>query len=177
MSFQCRLDRGRFKPCTSPAAYSKLARGTHTFQVLARDTAGNESGASVYSWSVVKAVEAGGKPFTVTGNATAPLAPGFSSPLAVTIKNPNSVAITVTELQVAVAAASSKAGCEGPANLAVTQSNLSAGNPLVIPAGGQASLPNGSVTAPQVLMKDLATNQDACKNASFSFNYSGSAHS
>src|SRR5581483_10895832 len=79
----------------------------------------------------------------------------------------NGVAITLTELQVTVAAQSSNAGCEGPANLALTQSNVSASNPLVVPANGHVSLPSGAVSAPQVLMKDLPTNQDACKNVAF----------
>jgi len=178
VSFLCARDHARAKSCTSPITYPSNSRSTHTFAVQALDAAGNLSTPSTYTWTVVKTVvEEGGKPFTVTGNATGPLAPGFSSPLAVTVSNPNGVAITLTELQVTVAAQSSNAGCEGPANLALTQSNVSASNPLVVPANGHVSLPSGAVSAPQVLMKDLPTNQDACKNAAFTFNYSGSAHS
>jgi hypothetical protein len=176
VSFRCSRDRARAKACSSPLTYASNSRATHTFAVRARDAAGNLSSPATYTWSVVKKLE-GGKPFTVSGGATGPLAPGFSSPLALTVTNPNGVAITVTELHVAVAAQSTKAGCEGPANLALTQSNVSATNPLVVPANGHTSLPSGTVSAPQVLMKDLPTNQDACKNAAFTFNYSGSAHS
>jgi hypothetical protein len=118
-----------------------------------------------------------GKAFTVSGGTSAALAPGLTRALSLTISNPNDVAISVTALTVTVAAGSSKAGCDGPANLLVTQSNLSASNALSVPALGQVSLPSGSVEAPAVLMKDLPTNQDACKNASFTFDYSGSAHS
>jgi hypothetical protein len=118
-----------------------------------------------------------GKAFTVSGGTSAALAPGLTRALSLTISNPNDVAISVTALTVTVAPGSSKAGCDGPANLLVTQSNLSASNALSVPALGQASLPSGSVQAPAVLMKDLPTNQDACKNASFTFDYSGSAHS
>jgi hypothetical protein len=177
VSFLCSRDRARSKACKSPVVYPSNARGAHTFTVQAKDAAGNVSGATTYAWSVVKTVEESGKPFTVAGSATGPLAPGFSSPLALTVTNPNNVAITVTDLNVSVATASSKAGCEGPANLALTQSNISAANPLVVPANGHASVPSGTVSAATVLMKDLPTNQDACKNASFTFNYSGSAHS
>jgi hypothetical protein len=120
---------------------------------------------------------AAAKPFTVAGDVIAPLAPGVSRELLVTIANPNSEAITVTSLNVAVAAGSSNAGCDGPSNLSVSQSDLSTTNTLSVPAGGQVTLPSGSVHAPVVLMRDLPTNQDACKNASFTFNYSGSAHS
>lgn len=178
VTFLCARDRARAKSCTSPITYPSNSRSTHTFAVQALDAAGNLSAPSTYTWTVVKKlVEEGGKPFTVTGNATGPLAPGFSSPLAVTVTNPNAVAITITELQVTVAAQSSNPGCEGPANLALTQSNVSASNPLVVPANGHVSLPSGAVSTPQVLMRDLPTNQDACKSAAFTFNYSGSAHS
>jgi hypothetical protein len=178
VAFLCVRDRGRAKPCTSPITYPHNSRSTHTFTVEALDAAGNLSAPSTYTWKVVKAVvEESGKPFAVAGNATGPLAPGFSSPLAVTVTNTNAVAITVTELQVTVAAQSSKPGCEGPPNLALTQSTVSASNPLVVPANGHVSLPSGAVSAPQVLMRDLPTNQDACKSAAFTFNYSGSAHS
>jgi hypothetical protein len=177
VTFLCSRDRARSKACKSPVVYPRNGRGSHSFKVQAKDAAGNVSGTTTYVWSVVKTLEESGKPFTVVGNATGPLAPGFSSPLALTVTNPNNVAITVTELNVSVATASSKAGCEGPANLALTQSNISAANPLVVPANGHASVPTGTVSAATVLMKDLPTNQDACKNASFTFNYSGSAHS
>jgi hypothetical protein len=178
VNFLCARDRARAKTCTSPVTYTGNSRGTHTFTVQALDAAGNLSAPARYTWAVVKTVvEESGKPFTVTGGATGSLAPGFSSPLALTVTNPNPVAITLTELQVTVAARTSNPGCEGPANLALTQSNLSAANPLVVPANGHASLPSGGVSAPQVLMRDLPTNQDACKNAAFTFDYSGSAHS
>jgi hypothetical protein len=178
VSYLCARDGARATACTSPVTYPSNSRAAHKFTVQARDAAGNLSPVVTYIWSVVKALEeTSGKPFTVSGSATSALAPGFSSPMALTVTNPNNVPITVTELNVAVAAASSKAGCEGPANLALTQSNISASNPLVVPAGGHASVPSGTVSAPQVLMKDLPTNQDACKNASFNFTYSGSAHS
>ena len=40
-TFQCKLDRKKFKPCTSPKTYKKLKRGKHVFRVKARDRAGN----------------------------------------------------------------------------------------------------------------------------------------
>lgn len=174
----CRRDGTRFERCTSPTSYGSLSLGTHTFQVQARDAVGNTSAAATYSWTIVKEVtEAAGKPFTVAGNASGPLAPGVTRSLAITLSNPNGVAITVTALSASVAAGSSNAGCDGPTNLQLTQSNISEANPLAIPANGHVTLPSGAVTAPQVLMKDLPVNQDACKGASFTFIYSGSAHS
>ncbi|HTA35190.1 MAG TPA: hypothetical protein VK761_00640 [Solirubrobacteraceae bacterium] len=174
----CRRDGGRFERCTSPISYGALQLGAHSFQVQARDAVGNTSAAATYAWTIVKEVApASGKPFTVTGGASAPLAPGLSRPLVITLSNPNGVAITVTALNASVAPGSSKPGCDGPTNLQLTQSNVSEANPLTIPANGQLTLPSGAVTAPQVLMRDLPVNQDACKGASFSFTYSGSAHS
>jgi hypothetical protein len=40
-TFACKLDRGRFKRCTSPKTYRKLGPGRHVFRVRARDRAGN----------------------------------------------------------------------------------------------------------------------------------------
>jgi hypothetical protein len=40
VSFCCRLDRGPFRPCTSPRTYS-LARGRHAIYIRAIDAAGN----------------------------------------------------------------------------------------------------------------------------------------
>lgn len=40
-TFQCRLDRRKFKPCRSPRTYKNLADGKHRFRVRAIDAAGN----------------------------------------------------------------------------------------------------------------------------------------
>jgi hypothetical protein len=39
--FLCKLDRKKFKPCTSPKTYKRLTPGKHVFRVKARDAAGN----------------------------------------------------------------------------------------------------------------------------------------
>ena len=41
LSFQCKLDGASFAPCTSPASYTDLSAGSHTFSVKATDQAGN----------------------------------------------------------------------------------------------------------------------------------------
>jgi Bacterial Ig-like domain len=174
----CRRDGARFARCSSPISYGSLSLGAHSFEVQARDAVGNTSAATGFSWTIVKEVKKEeGKPFTVSGGASSPLAPGVSRPLAITVSNPNNVAILVTALSATVASGSSKASCDGPTNLALTQSSVSEANPLAVPANGQVTLPSGAVSAPQVLMKDLPVNQDACKGATFTFTYSGSAHS
>jgi hypothetical protein len=40
-TFTCKLDQKKFKPCSSPKTYKKLAPGKHVFRVRARDRAGN----------------------------------------------------------------------------------------------------------------------------------------
>ena len=48
----CQLDGGGFSTCTSPKSYSGLADGSHTFDVKARDSTGNESAPASYTWTV-----------------------------------------------------------------------------------------------------------------------------
>jgi hypothetical protein len=40
-TFKCKLDKGAWKTCTSAKTYRNLRKGAHTFQVRARDKAGN----------------------------------------------------------------------------------------------------------------------------------------
>jgi hypothetical protein len=42
-TFQCKLDKGKFKNCRSPKTYKKLKPGKHIFKVRATDKAGNVS--------------------------------------------------------------------------------------------------------------------------------------
>jgi hypothetical protein len=48
----CRLDGGAFSPCTSPAQYSGLGDGSHTFDVKAVDPLLHESGVTSYTWTI-----------------------------------------------------------------------------------------------------------------------------
>jgi hypothetical protein len=172
--FECRLDGASWTTCTSPATYNGLAAAEHHFRVRAFDAAGNRSDDVDFEWKVT---QSSGKAFTISGGFAGTLSPGRSGPLALTVTNPNSAAIVVTSLVVTIQPGSTKPGCDGPTNLQVTQSNVSATNTLSVPAGGHVTLPAGGVSAPQLLMRDLATSQDACKGAAFTFGYSGSAHS
>jgi hypothetical protein len=52
-TFGCRLDGSAFGRCLSPKAYSSLKVGSHTFQVRARDLAGNtDSTPASYTWQI-----------------------------------------------------------------------------------------------------------------------------
>ena len=73
--------------------------------------------------------------FTITGDQPTLLAPGLGGPVPVTITNPQSFPITVSNLVVTVAAGSSQPGCDGATNLSVAQSNMSGGAvSVVVPA-------------------------------------------
>jgi myo-inositol-hexaphosphate 3-phosphohydrolase len=53
-TFACALDSTVFTTCTSPASFTGLAEGTHTFQVRASDTNGTDSTPASYTWKVDK---------------------------------------------------------------------------------------------------------------------------
>lgn len=175
VAYECSLDGAAYAPCTSPQTYTGLSAAAHRFAVRAIDPAGNRSAATAYAWTVTPATT--GQPFTMTGGYAGLLYPGKTADLSVTVTNPNGEAILVESLTVTIQPGSSKPGCDGPANLQIAQSDVSAANPLTVPANGSVTLPSGGVSAPQVTMRNLATNQDACKGATFSFAYAGSAHS
>jgi hypothetical protein len=52
VSFLCQLDGVGFSACFSPATYSVLGQGNHTFSVKAEDTAGNLSPAASFTWTI-----------------------------------------------------------------------------------------------------------------------------
>ena len=52
VTFRCQIDGGAFSLCTSPATYSALGDGSHTFGVKAVDVLLNESDVVSYTWSV-----------------------------------------------------------------------------------------------------------------------------
>ncbi len=51
VTFDCRLDAAAFAPCTSPANLSSLTQGAHSYEVRAKDAAGNTASSS-RAWSV-----------------------------------------------------------------------------------------------------------------------------
>jgi len=176
-SFECRLDSSGWQRCSNPAIYIGLGTGAHTFGVRAIGSggvAGRETSVTwtVHSPAIPQPEPSGG--FTISGSLPTLLSPGTGGPLPLTVSNPFDFDLTVTALTVTVRPGSSRPGCDGPANLQVTQSNTASGSIwIVVPAHGSLTLPAQGATAPQVTMRDLATNQDACKNATFSFSLGG----
>ena len=53
VSFECRLDGAAFAACASPAPYTGLAGGAHTFEVRAIDAATNvDASPAAYAWTI-----------------------------------------------------------------------------------------------------------------------------
>ena len=50
------------------------------------------------------------------------------------------------------------------------------GRSVIVPANGSLDLPAQGVSAPQIRLQDLSTNQDVCKNKSFQLSYTGTSH-
>jgi hypothetical protein len=48
----CKLDAGALMPCLSPASYSNLPDGPHTFAVTPTDLAGNAGPQASYTWTI-----------------------------------------------------------------------------------------------------------------------------
>jgi len=54
-TFECKLDRGGFAPCTSPKKLTHLKKGKRTFSVRATDASDNaDPSPAVYKWTVKK---------------------------------------------------------------------------------------------------------------------------
>lgn len=51
--FVCRLDRGPFRPCTSPTKYRSLKLGQHQFTVRATSSGGTQTQGANFSWQII----------------------------------------------------------------------------------------------------------------------------
>jgi hypothetical protein len=121
-------------------------------------------------------VPVNGLDFTISGQASG-LAPGVSTPIRLTLTNPNGMPIYVTSLTVRIAADSTPAGCGTATNIRLTQASVSDANPIVVAARSSVTLA-AAPRAPQITLLNLpGVNQDVCKNKSFALTYSGTAHS
>jgi hypothetical protein len=116
-----------------------------------------------------------GAEFTITGAVTG-LQPGLAKPIGLTLTNPNSDQIFVTRLTVTISAESTPPGCSSATNIQITQSDASNDRPIAVPGNGSVTLASAP-RAPQIELLNQPWNQNACKNASFTLTYGGSAHS
>ena len=66
-TFECKVDSGTFSSCISPKTYTALIDGSHTFQVRAKDQAGNtDASPASYTWTITTAQPNPPGSFTVT---------------------------------------------------------------------------------------------------------------
>lgn len=170
VSFRCSLDGVPFGPCGQAVNYTGLDYSEHCFAVRAVDRAGNVGPVTTWCWSVV--LQGG---FPISGMADQPFFPGATRAVNLVIGNPYNFTIRVTAVSIAVADPTSRPGCDGPTNLMVTQ-GLAV--PVDVPRNSTRSLLQLGVDPdawPQLTMPNLPTNQDACKNATFSLAFTGQA--
>jgi hypothetical protein len=114
--------------------------------------------------------------FVISGQPEGSLYPGGPlSQIPLAVFNPNPIPIYVTSLAVAVA--SSPAGCPAAENLHISQSDASPEKPLAVPPDAAVTLPAQGVSAPAIQLLNLPVNQNACQNVTFPLTYTGSAHS
>lgn len=52
VSFECSIDGGQYDPCTSPADFSGLAPGAHTFRVHGLNIDGDPGPSAAHSWTI-----------------------------------------------------------------------------------------------------------------------------
>jgi uncharacterized membrane protein len=137
---------------------------------------GSPNNTSVTRTAAVTLTIANTVPFQISGNVPSTLAPGRTAALDLTLTNPYSQSLTVQSLTVGLNEQTSVKGCSGSTNFALTQI-ASVALPFTLPPGtSQLSWIVGSNGLPTVRMLNLTgTNQDACKGASITLNYSGGA--
>lgn len=179
--FQCRLDGGDWVGCSSPYGLGHLAPGNHTFAVRAFNRGDRPGPAVSYSWqrtlpaaAPAPAVPVDSMPFSIeAASELEDLFPGYPPqevPLLIT--NPNSVAIEVTSITVAISA--DPPGCPAE-NFELSPAGVSAAAPLQVPANGSVTLPTATAAAPTITMLNLPVNQDACRGVRVPLAFSGEA--
>ncbi|HEV8250104.1 MAG TPA: LamG-like jellyroll fold domain-containing protein, partial [Gaiellaceae bacterium] len=93
--FFCQLDGAPFAACTSPASYSGLTEGSHTFRVQASDAAGNTGQPASRTWTIDTGVPA----VTLTSPAhlstTANQTPTFSGAAGIAAGDSTTVTVKV----------------------------------------------------------------------------------
>jgi hypothetical protein len=204
VTFRCALDNVRLGRCPlNGVLYTQLSTGVHEFKIAARSgrllsepvwwrwkvvSKGNErddlqqrrrttttisSGAPSDSPDVIDT-------FTITGAVDGLLAPGRTLPVNLVFRNPfdfeiKVVSVTISIGDMTMSAGKMNPGCVGSKHLLVVQT---LGATPILPSHVTRSLEQLDVPRglwPKVSMPDLATNQDACKNSTFSLRYTGSA--
>ncbi|MDQ0633168.1 hypothetical protein QFZ40_001077 [Arthrobacter pascens] len=126
-------------------------------------------------------VQSSGRTLTFSGDLGAPLSPGSSVPLNLSIYNPNNetlslngLSVSITDISRTEAAVAAELPCTR-ADYAI--SNYTGPHPLTIPAGHNSlqSLEIPPALWPKIAMLDTTLNQDGCKGATLQLAYSQAA--
>ncbi len=159
------------------ATSSTSATGTYSLYLVS--SGADSTGTTRYAYANVQLVlSTSGKSFTIAGTAAGLLAPGVTQPVNLTLTNPNSQTLSVTNLTVTVQSvtrAASATGTCSTADYAVVQ--YRGPYPLSVPANSSSTLSGLGVAQqywPQLQMIDAPTNQDGCKGAAVALAYAGS---
>jgi hypothetical protein len=175
VSFQCSIDGRVWQGCTTPFSYRQLGLGKHLFRVRALDRTAASSPGAQFAWHVTAQRTVKSFSISAGGLDGGPLYPGAPpQAIRVTLANPNGAPIFITSLTVTVP--SGPAGCDSATNLSLAQSDVADAAPLEIPAHSSITLPAQGRSAPTIQLLNLPVNQDACQNARFPLNLTGSAH-
>jgi hypothetical protein len=190
--FQCRVDGSDWGNCSSPYLLPGLVPGSHRFAVRAFNREGRAGETVDFSWQQTQpaAVITPAGPETPQPEGKKPdsepqkfsiaaleepedLLPGLPPrPIPVRISNPNSVAIEVTSLTVAIGNAPADCGAE---NFALQPASASPTEPVPVPAEGSVDLPTATIAAPTIQMLNLPVEQDACQEAEIPLVFGGEA--
>jgi hypothetical protein len=165
VTFRCEIDQEGPHPCTSPYTFTVPTNGgqSHQFKVRAVDAVSNESQDAAFTWKVSD------DDFDVSGDVCC-LYPGAWRSIDVSITNPNTFAIDVTQITVAVS--SSPAGC--PSSwMEFQDSPVSESHAVTVP--GHSTIELAPSDRPQIRLRNEPVNQDACQNQTIGLRYGGLA--
>jgi S-layer homology domain len=146
-TFECQLDGSGFSACTSPQSYTGLANGSHTFEVRARDAAGNpDPTPASYTWTV-SANPSGAEIQVMDGATDIPDGSGTVDFGTVSVGTPLTKTFTVTNI--------------GTADLTLTE-------PISVPAGFSLVSSFGSLTLAPAASTSFQVRLDAAVAAGYS---------
>ncbi len=171
-----RLPRGvRAKLTTNAVKFATKASvrpGSYRLVVEGRSWVG---GRAVRRNAVVVLSVVMARPLRIRGDLSTLLHPGADAPLDLVLTNPYRFDLRVVTLKVRVGSRTSSPRCDGDANFAVAQFRGRYALWLRPGSTRLSALVPDSSGWPRVFMRDLPTDQDACKGVVVSLDYRGTA--
>ena len=166
-------ERATFRPGFLVVTTSTRSQtATHRLVLIATGWVG---GRRVRRHAVVTLAPVAARRFTVRGDLAAPLSPGAGGPLDLTLINPNDFGVRIRTLGVRLQATTTKRNCRADSQYSVRQ--YTGRYPLVLPPGRArlSTLVREASLWPRIAMRNLRSNQDACKGAVVRLDYTGVA--